>query len=494
VNRNAAVIACSFALMTISFTAVHTQPALAQSGRMDNRAYGKPVPPMPADPRVAAAIAKISPERIRQDITALVDFHNRSTLGSDDKDTPKGQGVLAAADWVEAQYQSYSKACGGCLEVRRDTFTQPVGPRIARPTVLNNIYAVLRGTDPEQAKRVVLVTGHYDSRDSTNEDTKGLAPGANDDASGVAVSLECARVLSQLRFPATIVFAAVPGEEQGLYGSRHLAQLAKQEGWQIEAVLNNDIVGGNTTPGDTLQDKQVVRVFSEGIPATASDQQLRMIRMLGGESDSPSREVAREVAAVSETYTAGHGSGQAFRPVLEFRLDRYLRGGDHYSFNQEGFPAVRFTEWREDFNHQHQNVRVENGVQYGDLLKFVDFDYVARVARLNAASLATMAAAPGMPENVRVVTSELDNNTQLKWEPPAGAPAGTKYDVVWRDTSAPDWQFYTSAGSATTITVPVSKDNVIFGVEAVNAKGQRSPAVFPFPERFRTPPVQHKGQ
>ena len=461
---------------------------------MDNRLYGKPIPPAPKDPQIAAAIAKISPQRIQQNIQTLVNFHNRSTLSSNDRALPAGQGVLAAADWIEAQYRAYAKACGGCLEVHRDTFTQQPGSRVAQSTVINNIYAVLRGADPNQASRMVLVTGHYDSRDSSNEDTQGFAPGANDDASGVAVSLECARVLSQLHFPATIVFAAVAGEEQGLYGSHHLAQFAKQQGWQLEAVLNNDIVGGNTTPGDTLQNKHVVRVFSEGIPSSATEQQLRMIRMLGGESDSPSREVARAIASVAESYFPESGGHPTFAPVLEFRLDRYLRGGDHYSFNVEGFPAVRFTEWREDFHHQHQNVRVENGTQYGDLLQYVDFSYVAHVAQLNAATLATLAAAPGPPQNVHVVTDELDNNTELRWDASAGAPAGTRYEVVWRDTSAPDWQFYAPADTMTDLKLPVSKDNVIFGVWAVNTQGQRSPAVFPFPARFRTPPVDHKSK
>lgn len=465
--------------------------------QMDNRLYGTAIAPAPPDARIQAAIQRISPAQVQQDITALVGFHNRSTLSSMDSGVPKGQGALAAADWIESQYRADSKACGGCLEVKRDTFTVPVGPRVKQPTVLNNVYAVLRGTDPAQANRVYLVTGHYDSRDSSNEDTRGFAPGANDDASGVAVSLECARVLSKLRFPATIVFAAVAGEEQGLYGSRHLAQLAKQQGWDLEGVLNNDIVGGNTTPGDTLQNKSIVRVFSEGIPSTATDRDLRMIRMLGGESDSPSRELARAVAGVDRTYFHpdgdapfhSHGAAPAFRPVLEFRLDRYLRGGDHYSFNLEGFPAVRFTEWREDFHHQHQDVRVEKGVQYGDLLKFVDFNYVAHVARLNAATLATLAAAPGTPRNVRVIADNLDNNTQLVWDATVGASAGVQYQVVWRDTAAGDWQFGTSAGTATGITLPVSKDNVVFGVRSVNAAGQRSPAVFPFPSRFATLPV-----
>ena len=467
-------------------------PGLARA-QMDSRNFGAPVQAAPIDPRIQAAVQQISPQRIEQDISTLVNFHNRSTLSSNDKDLPAGQGVLAAADWIEAQFRADSAACGGCLEVKRDTFVQAPGSRIAQPTALNNIYAVLRGSDPAQAGRIYLVTGHYDSRDSSNEDTHGAAPGANDDASGVAVSLESARVLSKLHFPATLVFAAVAGEEQGLYGSAHLAKFAKEQGWDLEGVLNNDIVGGNTTPGDTLQNKNVVRVFSEGIPANASEQQLRMIRMLGGESDSPSRELARAIADVDATYFKTSRAGRRpFHPVLVFRLDRYLRGGDHYSFNLQDFPAVRFTEWREDFNHQHQDVRVENGVQYGDLLKYVDFGYVAHVARLNAATLATLASAPGTPKNARIVTQVLDNTTTLAWDAPAGAPAGTTYQIVWRDTSAPDWQFYDSVGAVTQVTVPVSPDNVIFGIRSVNQAGQRSPAAFPFPAHFHTPPLPKK--
>jgi Peptidase family M28 len=467
------------------------------AAQVDSRSFGKPIAPAPVDPRIAEAVRQISSQQVQQDIDALVSFHNRSTLSSGSKNLPAGQGVLATADWIEAQFRADSAACGGCLEVKRDTFTQPVGPRVQQPIVINNVYAILRGSDPAQANRMYLVTGHYDSRDSSNEDTRGFAPGANDDASGVAVSLEAARALSKLHFPATIVFAAVAGEEQGLYGSRHLAQYARQHGWNLEGVLNNDIVGGNTTPGDTPQDKHLVRVFSDGIPATVTDQQLRMIRMLGGESDSPSRELAREIAGVGRTYFKGvsenlmarPGHKGAFQPVLVFRLDRYLRGGDHYSFNLQGFPAVRFTEWREDFHHQHQNVRVENGLQFGDLPKFVDFNYVAHVAQLNAATLATLASAPGTPTNARIIANRVDNNTELAWDAPAGAPADTTYQVVWRDTTAPQWQFYESVGSATHGTLPVSKDNVIFGVRSVNAKGQRSPAAFPFPARFHSLPI-----
>jgi hypothetical protein len=293
-------------------------------------------------------------------------------------------------------------------------------------------------------------------------------------------------VLSTLKFPATIVFATVVGEEQGLYGSRHLAKLAKSEGWQIEAVLNNDIVGGNTTPGDRWQDKSLVRVFSEGIPATATPDQVRIIESVGYESDSPSRELARAILETSQSYRGIRN----FQPVLELRRDRFLRGGDHTSFNAEGFAAVRFTEWREDFHHQHQTVRIEAGIEYGDLLKFVDFHYVAKVASVNAAAIATFALAPGMPEHVQILARALDNNSTLQWEAAAGAPAGTQYEVVWRETTASEWQrvvntqaFSTNAAGGNSVTLPIAKDNVIFGLRSIDTFGHRSPAVAPWPTR-----------
>ncbi len=294
-----------------------------------------------------------------------------------------------------------------------------------------------------------LVTGHYDTRETDVMNTHDPAPGANDDSSGTAVSLEAARVLSRLKFPATLVFVCVAGEEQGLNGSRHLAKLAKEQGWQLEGVLNNDIVGGDTTPGDSLQDKSLVRVFSEGILPSAPHETIQQWLTLGMDNDTPSRQLAREVLAADRTYFApprlsGHaapGHTKAFAAVMELRLDRFLRGGDHSSFSAEGFPAIRFTEWRENYNHQHQHVRVENGVEYGDLLKFDDFGYIAQVARLNIATLATLASSPGMPENVRVVTTNLDNNTTLKWDPPSAASGAIRYQIVWRETTANDWQF-----------------------------------------------------
>jgi hypothetical protein len=343
-----------------------------------------------------------------------------------------------------------------------------------------------------------LVTGHYDTRETDVMNTHDFAPGANDDSSGTAVSLEAARILSRYKFPATIVFACVAGEEQGLYGSHDLAKLAKEENWQLEGVLNNDIVGGDTTPGDKLQNKSLVRVFSQGILPTAPLDEIRKMLTLGMDSDTPSRQLAREVLAVDRTYfpslRQSHeaikpGQLKPFETVMELRLDRFLRGGDHRSFSNEGFPAVRFTEWRENFNHQHQHVRVENGIQYGDLLQFDDFQYIAQVARLNMATLATLASSPGTPANVRIVTSNLDNNTTLKWDSPSAADGPVHYQIVWRETAADDWQFFAAAtkyGASLTsnaATLPVSKDNVFFGVRACDSAGHCGQAVAPEPER-----------
>jgi hypothetical protein len=433
------------------------------------------VDPQGVDPHIAEAIKQVSADRIQQTIEKLVSFGNRSTISPQDEASVKaGKGVGAARDWIESEFERYSKDCGGCLEVKTDAFIEQPQDRIKTPTQITNVYAVLRGSDPAQANRIVLVTGHYDSRNSDTFNGTDPAPGANDDGSGTAVSLECARVLSkasaQAKFPATIIFLAVAGEEQGLNGSKHFAQMAKQQGWKIEAVLNNDIVGGDRNP---RQDPSVVRVFSEGIPNAATDAEIKRIRGLGGESDSPSRELARYVASVDRRYDAG-------KALLVFRLDRFLRGGDHLSFNQQGFAAVRFTEFSEDYNHQHQNVRTENGIEYGDLAKFVNFDFVAHVARLNAATLASLASAPAPPTNVKILTKQLENDTTLTWEASAVASG---YEVIWRSTSAPDWEHVQTVSSGTRAILQLSKDNVIFAVRAVDAAGHRSLPVVPEPER-----------
>ncbi len=430
-----------------------------------------------ADPQIAAALQQISAQRIQANIEKLVSFGTRSTLSAQDEAAIKsGRGIGAAREWIKSEFERYAKDCGGCLDVRTDGFTEQPADRIPNPTQITNVYAVLKGTDAGSAKRIELVTGHYDSRNSDNLNVTDEAPGANDDGSGTAVSLECARVLSKMKFPATIVFLTVAGEEQGLNGSKHFAQmvkekLAKDEGWDLEAVLNNDIVGGDKSPE---QDHSVVRVFSEGVPAAATEQDLRRIRGLGGESDSGSRELARYIAEIGRTYDTG------VKPLLIFRLDRYLRGGDHYSFNQQGFSAVRFTEYREDFHHQHQNVRTENGIEYGDLPKFVDYEYVAHVARLNAATLAALASAPAPPANVHLLTKDLENDSTLTWD---ASPGADLYEVVWRATSSPEWEHAQNVGNATRATMKLSKDNVIFAVRSVDHAGNRSLPVVPVPER-----------
>jgi len=429
---------------------------------------------MSADPKIAAALKQVSADRIQANIERLVSFGTRLTLSAQDPESiAAGHGIGAAREWIRSEFERYSKDCGGCLEIKTDSFTEQPTERIPSATEITNVYAVLKGTDPENAKRIVLVTGHYDSRNSDTLDVKGDAPGANDDASGTAVSLECARVLSKMKFPATIIFLTVAGEEQGLNGSRHFAKMAKDAGWDLEAVLNNDIVGGDKS---AEQDHSVIRVFSEGVPVASTEQDIRRIRGLGGESDSGSREVARYIADVGRVYDAG------VKPMLIFRLDRYLRGGDHSSFNQQGFAAVRLTEFREDFHHQHQNVRLEDGIQYGDVMKFVDFDYVAHVARLNAATLAALAAAPAPPANVHLLTKGLENDSTLSWDASPGGLA-TAYEVVWRATTSPEWEHAQNVGNVMRTTMKMSKDNVIFAVRALDAAGHRSLPVVPTPER-----------
>ena len=426
------------------------------------------------DSKITAAMQKVSVEKLRADDEKLVSFGTRHTLSVQLPDS-SNIGIKKAASWIQEQFESYSKACGGCLEVKTQTETQEKADRVPNPIPLTNVYAVLKGTDPESAKRIFIISGHYDSRNSKTDDYEDPAPGANDDASGTIVVLETARVLSQYKFPATIIFVTVAGEEQGLYGAKHFAKKAKDEGWDVEAMLNNDIVGGDNTPG---QDTTKVRVFSEGIPQTATPQELRRIRGLGEENDSPSRQVARYIDEIGKLYSAG----PKFGPVMIFRPDRYLRGGDHLAFNEQGFAAVRFTEWRENFNHQHQTLRTENGIEYGDLPKFVDFNYVARVAKLEVAVLASLASAPAPPAHVRLLTKALDNNSQLAWD---ASPAGrvAYYEVVWRSTILPNWTDSKKVGMETSVTLPVSKDNVVFGVRAVDAQGHRSIVVTPAPER-----------
>lgn len=436
---------------------------------------GRPVTNGKVDPQIAAAVREVSADQLRKVDEKLVSFGTRNTLSANVPDLAKqGKGIVAAREWIKSEFERYSQACGGCLQVSVDLFTQPAdGRRVQQPTELGNVYAVMKGSDPESAKRVYIMGGHYDSRATDVLNPTIDAPGANDDGSGTSATIEAARVLSKHKFPATIVFVAFAGEEQGLLGSKHFAEFAKQQGWDVNGVLSNDIVGNDNSPGH----KPIVRVFSEGIPITADEKQAKQIRAIGAENDSPSRELARYVVAAADEYLP-----RTFTARMIWRQDRYLRGGDHLSFNEEGFAAVRLTEWHENFNHQHQTVRTENGIEYGDLVKFVDYPQLANVTRVNVAALASLASAPAPPANVKVDTKALTNDSTLTWQ---AAPGGrvTGYELLWRDTDAANWQHAEALVNATEITVHESKDNVVFGVRSVDAKGHRSLAVMPTPER-----------
>ncbi len=355
------------------------------------------------------------------------------------------------------------------MTVEQQSFIQPVSPRVPAPTRITNVIATLRGRTTPQ--RVYVVTGHYDSRVSDVMDAVKDAPGADDDASGVAVIMELARVLATRQPESTLVFAAVAGEEQGLYGSDHMAQAYRDAGTDIQAMFSNDIVGTGSGHDGTRPEPRTVRLFVEGVPTAETTAEANVRRSVGGENDGPSRQLGRFVKA-------NEPAGMSVRVV--WRRDRYLRGSDHISFLLRGYPAARFTEPRENFDHEHQDVRVENGVQYGDLPEFCDWAYIARVARVNAAALWSLAQAPGTPKGVVIDTTRLTNDTTLRWQR-GTEPDLAGYEVVWRETTAPDWQHTIPAGDVTTVTVDLSKDNVFFGVRAVDFTGRRSPVAAPRP-------------
>ena len=432
-------------------------------------------PPATAiDPEIRDIVQAISADRIQRSIYVLASFKTRHTLS----DTlPSGDGIGGAASWIRAEFGRASDASGGRLKVELDTFDQaPVQPRVPQGAQITNIIATLPGTDP--GGRTLVVSAHYDSIVSNVLDSTSAAPGADDDASGVAAVLELARVMSGYKFGATIVFAAFAGEEQGLFGSTHWAKMAKDGNTDIEAVLNNDIIGSSRS-ADGKVDRTTVRLFAQGVPATPAldDDMVGLIRE-GGENDTPPRELARSIREISMAYLP------SMNVRIVYRTDRYLRAGDHKPFLDLGYAAVRFTEPAEDFRHEHQNVREENGVHYGDVPDRVDFEYTADVARVNAASLAVLARAPAPPKKVQIETARLENDTTLRWEPSqGGAVAG--YRILWRETTAPTWQDSMDVGKDVTRTTMrgLSKDDVVFGVEAFDAAGHASPAVFPAARR-----------
>ncbi|MDQ3088037.1 MAG: M28 family metallopeptidase [Acidobacteriota bacterium] len=420
---------------------------------------------------ITKMLKEVSAKRIESDIRKLVSFGTRNTLSEQDNPT---RGIGAARDWIFAEFQKISADCGNCLQVEKQTFLQPKANRIPEPTNLTNVIATLRGTiNPE---RIYVVSGHYDSMCSSPTDAKCDAPGANDDASGTAAVIEMAWVMSKRKFDATIIFMAVPGEEQGLLGAAYFAEQAKQNKMDIEAMFTNDIIGGVTSYKNAA-DRNSVRVFSEGVPSNETEQEAAVRRSVGGENDSASRQLARYIKEVADKYSP------KFSVQMIYRRDRYGRGGDHIPFLERGFTAVRFTETHEDYTHQHQNVRTENNIQYGDLPEFVDFGYIANVTRINAASLASLALAPAKPKTVGLITSKLTNDTELKWD--ANRENDLEgYEVVWRGTTDAVWTNSVFVGNVTSYTLKaMSKDNFFFGVRAVDKDGNKSPVSFPKPAR-----------
>ena len=415
---------------------------------------------------IAEMVNNISKDSLESYISKMVGFGTRHTLSS--QTNPK-KGIGAARSYVLSKFKEFEKYSGGRLSSFIDTTTIIAdGKRVDRNVILGNVMGVLKGTDPND-KRIFIISGHLDSRNSNIMDSIGEAPGANDDASGVAAVIEAARVMSKKPFSATIIFVAVSGEEQGLLGANYLATKAKNENWEIGAMLNNDIIGSNNSNETNIISNTQVRVFSEGIPATADTNEVKRIRALGLENESPSRQLARYIKQIGERYVDN------LDVILVYRPDRFLRGGDHIPFLKNGFTAVRITEMNENFNHQHQDLRTENGIEYGDYLKHIDFDYLKKNTALNVAVLSNLANAPSVPLQPKMDTKELTNSTLLSWQKPLNGKLKGYY-VLLRETSSPVWQkkFFTKE---TKLRIPYSKDNYLFGVQAFGVEGNEGEIV-----------------
>jgi Zn-dependent M28 family amino/carboxypeptidase len=420
--------------------------------------------------QIQKLVSEINPRNIESTIRKLVSFGTRNTL-SDQNDPNRGIG--AARDWLYGEFMKAAQRSGGRMTVEKQTFEQPKAARVPQPKLLTNIVATLKGTQPESTNRIYVVSGHYDSMCREPTDAKCDAPGANDDASGTAAVLEMARVMAAYSFDATIIFMTVPGEEQGLLGATHFAEEAKKNNMDIEGMFTNDIIG-SSLGGNGVRDARIVRVFSEGVPSNETTQEAATRRSVGGENDSASRQLARFINETTQRYVP------SMKVWMIYRRDRYGRGGDHQPFLERGYAAVRFTEPNENYQHQHQNVRIENGIQYGDLPQFDDFNYIANVARVNAASLAALASAPARPKNVTFPNS-LSDDTPIKWDNNK-EPDIAGYEIVWRDTTAATWTNSVAVGNVNTYTMKgMSKDNYFFGVRAVDREGDRSPVTYPKP-------------
>jgi acetylornithine deacetylase/succinyl-diaminopimelate desuccinylase-like protein len=421
---------------------------------------------------ISNIVREIDARNIEATIKKLVSFGTRNTLS--EQNDPK-RGIGAARDWLYAEFLKAAEASNGRMTVEKQSFEQAKAARVPEPTILTNVVATLKGSQAEAADRIYVVSGHYDSMCNSPADAKCDAPGANDDASGTAAVLEMARVMAKYEFDATIVFMVVPGEEQGLLGSTHFAEQAKQKNWNVDAMFTNDIVG-NSLGGNGVRDRDHVRVFSEGVPSNETPAEATTRRSVGGENDSASRQLARFIKETGDAFVP------QFKVMMIYRRDRYGRGGDHIPFLERGYPAVRFTEVNEEFRHQHQNVRVENGVQFGDLPEFVDFAYVANVARVNAASLAALGWAPSRPKGVTIVAQRLSNDTELRWDANK-EPDLAGYEIVWRETTAAVWTDSKPVGNVTSFTMKgMSKDNYFFGVRSVDKDGNKSPVSYPRPQ------------
>ena len=421
--------------------------------------------------QIRKIVADISPKRIEAHIRKLVGFGTRHTMSETESET---RGIGAARRWIKAELERCG--AGTPLTVAFDSHVAPVSARISRPTEIVNVVATLPGTQEASKDRVYVVSGHYDSRVTDVMNASADAPGANDDASGTAAVMELACVMARHKFDATLVFMAVAAEEQGLLGARHWAESARKNNVNVAGMFTNDIIGSSRADNGKVDNKQV-RLFAQSIPATKEmSDAIRQLVATGGENDSVSRQLARHTKEQGERYVKG------FKVSVIQRHDRYLRGGDHMPFLEQGYAALRFTEPAEDFSHQHQDLRTESGKVYGDLVDFVDFDYVGKVARVNAAALASLALAPAAPREVKLRTDRLTNDSTLVWQP-NGEPDLAGYRIVWRETTAANWQGSKWVGKANEATVDLSKDNVFFGVQAVDQDGNVSVATYPSPQR-----------
>jgi len=383
-------------------------------------------------------------------------------------------GIGAARRWIKAELERCGAGSG--LQVAFDSHVTPVSARISKPTEIVNVVATLPGMQAASKERMYVVSGHYDSRNTEIMDASGYAPGANDDASGTAAVMEMACVMARYQFDATLVFMTVAAEEQGLLGAGHWAEQARLQKLNVAGMFTNDIIGSSRGDDGKVDDGQV-RLFAESVPATKElNDTNRALLATGGENDSISRQLARHVKETGERYVPN------FKVSVIQRRDRYLRGGDHMPFLENGFAALRFTEPVEDFSHQHQNVRKEGDKQFGDLPEYNDYNYIARVARVNAAALASLALAPAAPQKVQMRTAKLENDSSLVWQPNA-EPDLAGYRIVWRETTAAQWQGSLFVGNVSEATVKLSKDNYFFGVQAVDKDGNVSVATYPTPLR-----------